>query len=49
MVPNATELQPLIIASVNGSKMARQPDEHRTEGNGSVPVTGPNGGRPAAG
>jgi hypothetical protein len=32
MVPNATELQPLIIASVNGSKMARQPDEHRAQG-----------------
>jgi hypothetical protein len=30
MVPNATELQPLLIESVNGSMMTRQPDEHRT-------------------
>jgi hypothetical protein len=43
MVPNATELQPLIIESINGSKMARHPDHHRAEANGSPIVAGPNG------
>lgn len=36
MVPNATELQSLLIESVNGSKMTRRPDEaHSGDGTGN--------------